>query len=261
MSLLLLVATLTLGGSPLAEGEVLQVVVPGAVREDARSDAPILGTLALGAKVEALALNERTHGAWIELRGGGFVEASRLDREPESFEGDLPPGGEGLGAGRVLPWSYAPSDLVDVPMDLRASGYEWRRMRLRADALAAFERLAAAARIQECKLSILSAFRDGDYQQGLYARAVQRNPAQNHTAPPGRSEHQLGTTVDVAVPGIPTLSVELERSPCYAWLAAHAAEFGFVISYSRERHEASGVAFEPWHLRWVAEMSADSSGW
>ncbi|HMB69354.1 MAG TPA: D-alanyl-D-alanine carboxypeptidase family protein, partial [bacterium] len=45
------------------------------------------------------------------------------------------------------------------------------------------------------------------------------------------------------------------------WLVERAAEFGFVLSFSRERHEARGVAFEPWHLRYVGRRTDDESGW
>jgi D-alanyl-D-alanine carboxypeptidase len=45
--------------------------------------------------------------------------------------------------------------------------------------------------------------------------------------------------------------------PCFAgtpeavWLAAHAAEHGFVIRYPEGAEAITGYLHEPWHLRYV----------
>ncbi|MCA9751115.1 MAG: D-alanyl-D-alanine carboxypeptidase family protein, partial [Gemmatimonadetes bacterium] len=73
--------------------------------------------------------------------------------------------------------------------------------------------------------------------------------------------HRLGTTLDVGPPDLAPLDPALERHAAGRWLRERGAEFGFVLSFSRERHEQRGVIFEPWHLRWVAEAVDDESGW
>ena len=81
------------------------------------------------------------------------------------------------------------------------------------------------------------------------------------SAAPGRSEHQLGTTVDVGTPGTELADQALASTPAGRWLERYAESFGFVVSFSRERHAERGVAFEPWHLRWVGNHTGDDRRW
>jgi hypothetical protein len=60
-------------------------------------------------------------------------------------------------------------------------------------------------------------------------------------APPGQSEHQLGAAVDLKLP----------TSAAGEWLAGHAAEFGFALSYPPGKHKITGYRPEPWHVRFV----------
>jgi hypothetical protein len=214
-----------------------------------------------GEVVEVVALRPGEVLTWIELAPGGWAPASVLDRPAEPIPGDLPPGGEGLVRGRVLPLDWRPRDLVALPDSVKYPGYEERALRLRAGAAAALLELFAAARADGIDLRAISGWRAGVVQQRLYARAVRRDPAQRWSASPGRSEHRLGTTVDVGPPDLTPLDPALEHHPAGAWLRERAAEFGWVISFSRERHEARGVIFEPWHLRWVGDAVGEDRNW
>lgn len=74
-------------------------------------------------------------------------------------------------------------------------------------------------------------------------------------APPGFSEHATGRSVDFGDRGAPGCNVE----PCFAgtavgrWLAANAGRFGFAMSFPSGN--AQGVAYEPWHFRYVGGWS------
>ncbi|HMB68865.1 MAG TPA: M15 family metallopeptidase, partial [bacterium] len=192
----------------------------------------------------------------------GWVEAARLDRPPAVEEGEELPGGrEGMASGRTIAGGWSPPDLRPVPDSLKAPGIEWRKMELRAEALDAFRRMIAAAAADGVGLGIYSAYRSVEYQRGLYLRAVDRDPRQRSSAAPGRSEHHLGTTVDIVTPEVPPLRPEIADSPAGAWIARRAAEFGIVQTYSRERHAGRGATHEPWHLRWVGDRIEDEEGW
>jgi LAS superfamily LD-carboxypeptidase LdcB len=214
-----------------------------------------------GDEIEAARIELKDGVRWVVTKTGAWVEAARLDRVPQPTENLLTAGKEGMADGRVLPDDYEPADLVVVPDSLKATDFGWRPMSLRSGALRAFRSLITAADSAGFEIRIFSAYRSAEYQRGLYARAVERDPTQNRSAPPGRSEHRLGTAVDVAVPGVPLLSGELEHSPAGRWLAAHCEASGIVVSYSHGRHRARGVAFEPWHLRWVGENVRDEGDW
>jgi len=241
-------------------GDTLRCVVPAAVHPEPDRDTPSAAALDTDTTVIVRALEERDGVPWIGTEEG-WIEAARLDRPADTPGAELEAGREGLAGGTVLPVDWEPSDLVPVPDGLKARGFGWREMRLREGALEAFGRLIEAAAADGVRIGIVSAYRSGDYQRRLYLRAVDRDPRQRESASPGRSEHRLGTTVDVAAEGVPPFREELADSPAGRWLAARAAEFGIVTTYSRERHGGRGVAHEPWHLRWVGEHADDPGGW
>jgi zinc D-Ala-D-Ala carboxypeptidase len=72
------------------------------------------------------------------------------------------------------------------------------------------------------------------------------------SAPPGRSEHQLGTTVDF---GSPELENEFHtyfyKTGEGLWLAEHAHKYGFSLSYPRRALDLTGFYYEPWHFRYI----------
>jgi hypothetical protein len=249
----------TIFPGPVRTGEVLRFVVAGPLREDPASDAPRLAERQMGDTLVVRGTCRVGESLWIA--GDGWVEASRVDRIPEPLEKDPRPGREGLATGRVLPWDWRPADLVQLPDSVKAPGFEGKSMRMRRDAAESFVAMVVAARADGVDFAAFSAFRDGDYQHRLYSRAVAKNARQRTTAAPGRCEHQLGTTVDVATPTARPADPALERTKAGRWIERRAGEFGFVVSFSRDRHEARGVAFEPWHLRWVDDRTDDDSDW
>jgi hypothetical protein len=247
-------------GEPPQVGELVQVLVAAETHPaPSRASASGPGVVTAGDRLRV----EETHAGdvpWLRVEGG-WIEAARCDRPAPPLRGDLPPGEEGLASGRILPADWRPTDLVALPDSQKAPGYGERRMLLRRGAAEAIGRLLGAAAADGVRLGVVSAFRSHRYQAGLYARAVERDPAQRSSAAPGRSEHQLGTTVDVAAPGVRPFDAALADAPAGLWLATHAAEYGVVITFSRERHSARGVAHEPWHLRWVGSKTDDERGW
>ena len=45
-------------------------------------------------------------------------------------------------------------------------------------------------------------------------------------------------------------------TPDGQWLAAHAVEYGFVLSYPQGKEATTGYAYEPWHFRYIGTQSA-----
>jgi hypothetical protein len=251
----------TLHGKPPAPGDVLLCVIDAPLRAWPAREAALQGERAAGDSVTVVGWATIAGVPWIAT-DGGWVEAARVDRPPSDDPDDeLPVGREGMAAGRTIPAGWRPADLRPVPDSLKAPGLEWRRMELRAGALEAFRAMIAAAASDGVALGIYSAYRSVAYQRDLYRGAVERDPGQRSSAAPGRSEHHLGTTADVATPGVPPLRAAIADSPAGEWIERRAAEFGIVQTYSRERHGARGAAHEPWHLRWVGERVRDEGGW
>jgi hypothetical protein len=256
----LLAAALTLSPTPVEPGEVLCFVIAGDELLAPTRQALSLARHEPGAAVAVRDTVVVARRLWIET-DRGFVEAARVDRRPRPLRHTLPAGEEGMAAGRVLPDDYEPHDLVAIADSLKGPDYVHRPMRLRKGAAAAFTRMIAAAAADGVEIRIVSAHRTADYQRGLYERAVDDDPLQRASAPPGRSEHRLGTAADVVAEGDPGLTDRFAESDAARWLEERAAQFGIVVTYSEERHAARAVEWEPWHLRWVGEKVGDESAW
>ncbi|MCL2568823.1 MAG: M15 family metallopeptidase [Oscillospiraceae bacterium] len=106
----------------------------------------------------------------------------------------------------------------------------------------------AAERAHIRGLFIASGFRDQAEQSELYANAIDRR----YTMPPGHSEHQLGLAADILVSDLPSMVGSLEAQ----WLADNAPAFGLILRYPADKEDITGVAYEPWHFRYVGQVHA-----
>jgi LAS superfamily LD-carboxypeptidase LdcB len=52
------------------------------------------------------------------------------------------------------------------------------------------------------------------------------------------------------------LTADFAATPAGRWLAEHAHEYGFVISYPDGATAVTCYEFEPWHLRYVGRENA-----
>lgn len=134
-------------------------------------------------------------------------------------------------------------------LELAEIGDDGREHRLTEPAAAAWRALKAAASVDGIALVIVSSFRSIERQAEIIRCKLDAGQAIEAIltvcAPPGFSEHHTGRAVDIATPGVPALVVEFDQSPAFAWLTAHAGNFGFRLSYPQRN--AQGFAYEPWH--------------
>lgn len=154
-----------------------------------------------------------------------------------------------------LPSDFVPPDLVDVS----AAGFESTGDRVRRGVVGDLAALRRAAEANGTPFIVVSAYRSFEHQRRLYEQQVAeigRAAADTSTARAGHSEHQLGTTVDVLDPQSADLTTAFADTPAGRWLAAHAHEYGFVMSYPDETRERTCYDYEPWHLRYVGRDTA-----
>ncbi|MBE6591962.1 MAG: D-alanyl-D-alanine carboxypeptidase family protein [Ruminococcaceae bacterium] len=155
---------------------------------------------------------------------------------------------------RSLPADYVPSDLVALEHcypDRKGS------VKLRADAAAAFERMAEDALKLGYVIRGYSGYRSYSYQDMLYTNYCKNDPVylvDTYSARPGHSEHQTGLAIDVCTDKY--AYNKFGQSQEYLWAKENIHKYGFVISYLEDKNHITGYKTEEWHFRYVGEELA-----
>ncbi len=161
--------------------------------------------------------------------------------------GDLPIGPEIVNRWWAVPIDYEPSDLVTIP-SIYTNNVSGRIYLLREEARDAVTAMIDAARADGIDFRVASPYRSGERQTSIYLNNVSNNLAQRFSAPPGHSEHQLGTCVDFSRG--PTGPFLRTSDAAWQWLDVHGADHGFVQTYTADNIDETGYIEEPWHWRY-----------
>lgn len=115
---------------------------------------------------------------------------------------------------------------------------------------------------------IASAYRSREYQQEIIDRGVRTNLSQGMTyeealeevyresMSPGHSEHETGMALDILASSNQNMDQSQENTPENHWLQQHCYEYGFILRYPKGKEEITGIAYEPWHVRYVGREAA-----
>ncbi|MCC6547508.1 M15 family metallopeptidase [Candidatus Sumerlaeota bacterium] len=208
-----------------------------------------------------LSVDKQTNDEWLAFKRGTeqlYVARTHLTRPHPAniMQGNLPYGKEIVNRWWGIPLTYEPDDLESIPQ--KYSGDRDDTYRLRREARDQLVKMFQAAEQAGQNIRVVSAYRSGSSQVRIYTRNIRRNPSQRSSAPPGHSEHQLGTTVDLADDqGEHVLSGSFETTPQSKWLEEHAASYGFVRTYYPDNIDETGYITEPWHWRYFGtELAA-----
>ena len=117
----------------------------------------------------------------------------------------------------------------------------------RADGITKWQ-ISAGYRSYETQEKLLNS-RIKSYQKKNegWSRSRARRAALQTVAEPGASEHHLGLSFDINVPGASQFS---STKQC-KWLHAHCWEYGFIVRYQKDKQKITGFAPEAWHIRYV----------
>ena len=166
--------------------------------------------------------------------------------------------------GFYLPEDYEP-ELVDPEIPVAPDCQNPKMTKETSDALTKMYR---AAKQEGLELVVNSAYRSYQTQVETMADFVARYNTQyanEYVAQPGASEHQTGLGVDLTSQSV----VEGKRitfgdTEEYRWVIKNCARFGFIIRFEDGTDGITGIAHEPWHLRYVGEDVAkeiQKNGW
>lgn len=226
-------------------------------------------TSGIGGTSEWEMIREASEPAWVGEEAGS-AEAPSADSGAVDHPAESKPGAARTPVGTPddalvvvdhqngLPPDYTPDDLVPLqPLDVPTLRGE--SMKLRAAAAEATARMLADARKAGFELLVYSAYRSYEAQIVSYGRltAIHGEEARAFSAPPGHSEHQLGTVVDVSNAETDyRLHQSFGETEASEWLRQNAAEYGFVLSYPRGAEEHTKYHWEPWHYRYIGQENA-----
>ena len=153
-----------------------------------------------------------------------------------------------VNAANPLPRDAEPEDLVNLYEQKRHFLLARSDLYLTREAFEAANRMFKQAEDEDMNGFILtSGYRTREKQAELYAEQ------QDGTAqPPGCSEHETGLAFDVTARS----DGDFESTPQFQWLSAHCWDYGFILRYPKGKEQITGIAYEPWHYRYVGEEAA-----
>ncbi len=126
-----------------------------------------------------------------------------------------------------------------------------------------YEAMYNAALKDGVTLTPCSGYRSYETQERNYNRKIEFFEGQGFSTeeakvkaatiimPPGSSEHNLGYAMDIVC-----VDEWFEDTQEFKWLQEHAADYGFIMRYPKEKQDITKVIYEPWHWRYVGVEAA-----
>ena len=162
-----------------------------------------------------------------------------------------------------------PADMVLLTetLDTRLVKIKYPDTRAVREAAEALEALLEAAEADGVtKWQISAAYRSYSYQERTlnskissylnrnsgWSRERARSAALRTVQEPGCSEHQLGLAIDINVPGASSFAGTKQCK----WLHANCWDYGFIVRYTKEKKDITGIDPEAWHIRYVGRDHA-----
>ena len=158
--------------------------------------------------------------------------------------------------------------VTPVPDDLSPELAEVGGILLEKNTAAACEKMLSAAAAEGLRIKLISGYRSAEYQRELWNQSVAHRLADGLTAAEaeiitarylaraGHSEHQTGLACDFCTADSDDTQEDLGSFPEGVWLRRNAARFGFILRYPRMKEHITGIAYEPWHYRYVGKTHA-----
>ena len=167
-----------------------------------------------------------------------------------------------------LPKDYSATPLVTIPTrkvksDGTTNGGVRKAssgtMKLQETCAAALVQMFEDANDQGVKLYLKSAWRSWQTQNTMYYNRLKKYGYDDGwVIKPGASDHQTGLGCDVVSYAWRDrgMNAQFAKTTEAQWMAAHCAEYGFVIRYPEDKVDVTEINYEPWHLRYVGVAAA-----
>jgi len=134
--------------------------------------------------------------------------------------------------------------------------------------LQAFLDLRDALREDGVTVAMAGCYRSVARQQEIadsYSEKYGADYVRRYVARPGYSEHHTGLALDLFLvkDGVPVKENAETMKETELWRRVHGriSGFGFILRYPEGKEKVTGIAYEPWHLRFVGEATAQRMAW
>lgn len=207
--------------------------------------------------------------AWYQTNGFSAVEFAQPFETMVNRSAVEPEGAEPATSDRDVAVQLAPSSRTllnhraydEAPDEELVTLNANAEIRLRAAAASQYEAMAQAASREGVRLVPLSGFRSQAEQEKIFfsLKADRGQDAQTRaevSAPPGYSEHHTGYAIDIGDGNRAgtNLNTDFVDTRAYQWMETNAVRYGYELSFPPDNFQ--GVAFEPWHWRFVGDRTS-----
>ena len=112
------------------------------------------------------------------------------------------------------------------------------------------------------QISAVSGWRSMQEQENIYTQSLKENGSeftQKYVALPGRSEHQTGLAIDLALTSdnIDFICPDFPYTGISQIFRELSSQYGFIERYPKKKKSITGIAHEPWHFRYVGIPHAE----
>lgn len=203
--------------------------------------------------IALLLINPAIHACSIQAAASSQVSSSGID---PSLQSEMPQEGVVINSQTYPippPWAgneiaapeYDYEDFRQIPVEYTHQG---SKLYILAAAHQPLVKMLQAAAEDGIMLEVESAYRSERYQKRIFKRMLDEGRTfadiVRYVAPPGYSQHVLGTAVDF----FPS-NWSFAETRAYEWLGENAHRFGFTESYSRLNREK--IPWEAWHWNYI----------
>ena len=153
----------------------------------------------------------------------------------------------------LLTADYNPGELVSL--DGKGIKVNKKGMKLEKVTFEALKKMIDDSAKEGLSLMVSSAYRDYKYQVGLYNYYISKygkEKTDTFSAPPGASQHQLGTVIDFN-----DVENTFAGTKEEIWLTENAWKYGFSLSFPKGYEDVTGYSWESWHFRYVTKAGAE----
>lgn len=175
---------------------------------------------------------EAPHGLDAEYKNLLLVNGWNPLPKDYDYEGNL----------TTIPKKYIKGSLTQIDKDI------WPYLKAMLD----------DAKDEGIDIGVWSPYRSYATQKWLFEKQVKKqiangipeseaeDKAATIVARPGTSEHNTGLALDINC-----ANHSFEDTKAFKWLKENAEDYGFIMRYSEEKQEKTGVIHESWHWRFV----------